>query len=178
MNKKFLLVLLIFGNLLDADDFINEARELGQNVKTSLVKQLNEKISQEGPVSAIDFCNTNVKLIAKTAAGEYLQKYEFGRTSHKVRNQGNLPQKFLEPYLSQFQGKFQKDIQKDFIVHTMENNKRTYFEPIYVQPLCLQCHGDSISKEVSQKINQLYPKDAATGFKVGEFRGFFWVKER
>jgi hypothetical protein len=31
--------------------------------------------------------------------------------------------------------------------------------------------------KVSNKFNELYPNDKATGFKLGEFRGFIWVKE-
>jgi hypothetical protein len=45
--------------------------------------------------------------------------------------------------------------------------------------MCLQCHGDpanDISPETLNKIQTLYPDDAATGYKTNELRGI-WVVE-
>ena len=51
-----------------------------------------------------------------------------------------------------------------------------YAEPIIVQPMCLACHGESLAPEIAAKISEAYPDDQATGFKVGDFRGVFWVE--
>jgi hypothetical protein len=47
-----------------------------------------------------------------------------------------------------------------------------------VEAKCLLCHGDNVSKDIGDKIQNLYPQDKATGFKLGEFRGFIWIKEK
>jgi hypothetical protein len=49
-------------------------------------------------------------------------------------------------------------------------------EPIYNQPLCLTCHGETIDPELRARIRDLYPRDRATGFRDGDLRGVFWVE--
>lgn len=177
-DMKFLAIVFIglMGSAF-AQDFETEARALAGDLKSSLMKNLSEKISKDGVVEAIPFCHANVKPIAKTAAKDRMSKYEFGRTSHKIRNVANGPQPWAAEYLKEFQGKFKGDVKKDFIITTVDN-KKVYLEPLYVQPQCLLCHGEKVSAEVKKKLNSLYPEDKATGFKVGEFRGFIWVKEK
>ena len=51
-----------------------------------------------------------------------------------------------------------------------------YVEPIVMQPMCLTCHGESLAPEIAARISEVYPDDQATGFKVGDFRGVFWVE--
>lgn len=177
MKLLVTLGLLLMTNAY-AQDFTSEAKALAADLKSSLMKNLSEKISKDGVVEAIPFCHANVKPIAKKAAKTRLNKYEFGRTSHKIRNIGNNPQPWADKYLKEFQGTFKGDIKKDYILTTLEDNKKLYMEPLYVQPQCLLCHGEKVSAEVKSKIQTLYPQDKATGFKVGEFRGFIWVKEK
>lgn len=176
MNIFTLAFVLLLSSAF-AQDFEQEAPKLAQDLKTSLMKNLSEKVAKEGAVKAIPFCHENVKPIAKTAAGDRISKYEFGRTSHKLRNEGNKSAPWAEVYLKDFQGTFQKDGKKPFF-HKLENGKKVYLEPLYVQPQCLACHGENVASDVKAQLNQLYPKDQATGFKLGEFRGFIWVKEK
>ena len=51
-----------------------------------------------------------------------------------------------------------------------------YMEPIIVKPLCLHCHGKSLSPAVKSELKESYPQDKATGFSVGDLRGFFWAE--
>ena len=175
----FRLLLILFVNLplAFADSFEQEAQALAQDLKMTLMKNLSEKVAKDGAVAAIPFCHENVKPLAKSAAQDRVSKFEFGRTSHKIRNEGNKPQPWAEGYLKEFQGTYQKDGKKA-LVHKLENGKRVYLEPLYVQPQCLTCHGESVSSDIRGKLSQLYPKDQATGFKLGEFRGFIWIKEK
>lgn len=175
--KIFAAVLIGLMSSAFAQDFETEARALAGDLKSSLMKNLSEKITKDGVVEAIPFCHANVKPIAKSAAKDRMSKYDFGRTSHKIRNTGNNPQPWATKYLKEFQGKFKGEVKKDFIITTVDN-KKVYLEPLYVQPQCLLCHGDKVSGDVKKKIKTLYPEDKATGFKVGEFRGFIWVKEK
>ena len=83
---RLFLLLLFLSTHVFADTFATDAKTLAQNLKQSLVKQLTEKINSQGTAGAVEFCHSNVKTIAKGAAGELAQQYEFGRTSHKWRN--------------------------------------------------------------------------------------------
>jgi len=177
--KKFLLMfVLTFFSHAFANDFETEAKLLALDLKTSLMENLAKQISKGGPARAVSFCHANVKSIAKTAAAKRIKKYEFGRTSHKIRNQDNQPKAWAESYLKEFQGTFKAHQKKDFLIHQLENSKKIYLEPLYVEAKCLLCHGENISPDVQKKLRELYPNDQATGFKLGEFRGFIWVKQK
>jgi len=176
--KYFLLVTFCITLNAYAESFQVEAERLAQDLKTSLMKNLSEQIAKDGVVKAIPFCHENVKLIARKSSADRFDKFEFGRTSHKLRNENNRPQDWITPYLKEFSGSFKGDIKKKYILHRTENGKQIYIEPLYVQAQCLACHGQQVSNEIKRKLNQLYPKDQATGFKLNEFRGFIWIKEK
>lgn len=160
-----------------ASGFDTEAPALAQRLKQSLVQNLTQKMVKDGAVAAVEFCHLEVKPIAKKAAGADLSKYEFGRTSHKIRNSQNQPQAWMLPYLEKFQGTTVKAPGKPEI-HTFSDGKKAYLEALYVGPQCLTCHGEAVGGPLRERISALYPKDQATGFKLGEFRGLVWVKEK
>ena len=49
------------------------------------------------------------------------------------------------------------------------DNFMAYVEPIYVQGICLTCHGSGVPEIVLDEIKVLYPQDKAVDFKLGEF---------
>jgi hypothetical protein len=51
-----------------------------------------------------------------------------------------------------------------------------YVEPIFIQPLCVTCHGAELTPDLQAKLGELYPDDQATGYAAGDFRGVFWVE--
>lgn len=160
--------------------FKNEAISLVNDLKSNLQQKLTHQIQNNGVVSAIPFCHTNVKSIAKDSAKERINKYLFGRTSHKIRNDQNAPKDWMLPIIENFKNTtFNKDKIKDYeVLGKLKNGKHYYAEPLFVQAQCLSCHGENLNKDVSEKINLFYPKDQATGFKQGEFRGIIWVLEK
>jgi cytochrome c553 len=48
--------------------------------------------------------------------------------------------------------------------------------PMAAQP-CAACHGTDVKPDVLAEIEKLYPQDEATGFKPGELRGAFSIKQ-
>jgi len=53
-----------------------------------------------------------------------------------------------------------------------------YFNPIIVQAMCLNCHGDQntqIQPDTWKAIQTKYPADAAFNYKVGDLRGVWHV---
>ena len=58
----------------------------------------------------------------------------------------------------------------------LESGRIGYVEPIILQPMCTTCHGESLSEPVATQIAELYPDDAATGFREGDLRGVFWAE--
>jgi len=176
--KIIILMLMISGVASASDQFTADAPRIAQKLKMSLMSELQKKIKSTSVTEAIEFCHLNVAPIAKEAAGVDLKIYSFGRTSHKIRNPSNAAQSWQLPYLEKFKNIKASDKKAVPVVHTFSDGKRAYLEPLFVQPMCLSCHGNSISKPVQEKITSLYPDDQATGFKAGQFRGFIWVKEK
>ena len=132
---KFILIVLVAANLAFAkdDNFEKEAKALATDLKMSLMKNLSEKIAKDGPVEAVPFCHANVKPISKGAAKDRISKFEFGRTSHKIRNVSNAPQSWAVEYLKEFELKKKGDVKKTSIIHRLDDGKRVYLEPLYVR---------------------------------------------
>lgn len=172
------LSLLLASGAPAATPFTEEAPALAAALKGGLVKGLTEAIQKDGPEQAIAFCQANVAQLAKTAAGEKAQRYTFGRTSHKVRNPKNAAEPWVEPYLKRLAGKSKDDVKETHFLVTLADKKQAWLEPLWVQPMCTTCHGETLAPGVAAKVKALYPADAATGFKAGEFRGFLWIREK
>ena len=52
-----------------------------------------------------------------------------------------------------------------------------YMKAIPTGELCLKCHGAEIEPGVKAKLDELYPNDKARGFKLGDIRGAFTIKQ-
>ena len=49
---------------------------------------------------------------------------------------------------------------------------------VIVNPVCLTCHGrpEDLAPEVRARLQALYPRDQATGYRLGDVRGAVSVK--
>ena len=55
-------------------------------------------------------------------------------------------------------------------------NEVRYLRYIYMEPLCLTCHGSVLSPEMEEIIKRRYPGDRAIGYAVDELRGAISVR--
>lgn len=165
--KILLLTLLLSSTTYALTE--KEGAELLKPLKMDLMKTLKSELSAHGPVAALESCYLQ--------AGPITEKYAkkivgMGRTSHKLRNPKNAPKDWVKPYLDEFvSGK-----RKEPVLVKLDNGHRGYLEPIKIKGTCLICHGPKLSSDLDKKISKLYPKDEAKGFKVGDFRGLFWLE--
>ena len=107
-------------------------------------------------------------------AGEICSaEVEVGRTSHKLRNEENAPREWIKPLLKTYATTPSKSEPE---VVQLDHGGVGYVEPIFVKPMCLTCHGSDIAPSVASRIDEQYPEDKARHFKVGDFRGLFWVE--
>jgi hypothetical protein len=171
MMKILVLYLITFSHIVIADDFMRDAQELLMPIKKAFMGELKNGM-KKGPYNAISACHLKAPHIIE---GKHTTKYDFGRTSHKLRSLQNKPDEWLVALLSQYQNSSAKKPMKPQVVKVA--GKKAYVEPIYIKPVCLSCHGN-VKGSVKKRLDSLYPKDEATGFKLGEFRGLFWLKER
>jgi hypothetical protein len=91
------------------------------------------------------------------------------RTALKYRNPANIPDKTDTTVMENM--KSTKNFKQPLVVE-MPSHYRVYKALDMKQP-CLACHGDieNMSGELVKLIDKTYPKDLATGLKLGEFRG-------
>ena len=148
-------------------------REISAISQGELMKNVKAALEEGGPVHAIKHCNIHAVPLTDSLAEVFHCKIE--RISLKNRNPNNYPKgkeevlllnHYLESYLD-------GSTIKDSMVKT--ENKVFYYRPIVVaMEACLKCHGqlkEDISPETSVALNELYPEDKATNYRLGDFRG-------
>jgi hypothetical protein len=126
----------------------------------------------EAPDAAIEICQMRAPRIAAESSSSTLR---VGRTSHKLRNPANAPAAWMKPLLNQY---LANPSLRDPMVVALDGGGVGYVEPIFVQSMCLVCHGEELADPVRTRLGELYPEDQATGFRVDELRGLFWVELR
>jgi len=140
-------------------------------LKKSLKKALTNALA-EGPVEAVGACHSVAPALSQASGSE---RVAVGRTSHKLRNPDNAPRPWVQPLLQQY---LRNPDRMEPKVVALDKRTVGYVEPIYLQPMCVTCHGTDIAPEVAAKIRELYPEDEAVGFEPGHFRGVFWAELR
>jgi len=136
-----------------------------RNLKQALVAGL-----EKGPVEAISACRIQAPRLAEVASTGGIR---VGRTSRKLRNPGNAPKPWMEPFLAVYET--DPDRREPAVV-SIDEHTVGYVEPIFVQPMCVTCHGADVAPDLQAKLKELYPDDQATGYVAGDLRGIFWAE--
>ena len=180
---KILIILFcffIFHIKSDAD--INYQEELVISTINKTMKDLKNRLQialKDGDiVAALKICSAEAQYLTFLNNTE---KTAIKRISLKYRNPANKPTKQEELILKSFEEKLQsgtkfndlvfKEITTSYKVKTF-----TYIKAIPVKEVCLNCHGNDVSKKVLKQIKINYPDDNAIGFNLGDIRGAFSVK--
>ena len=161
-----------------APPWVEQSRQLANQLGSQLKSELTAAIAAGGPVSAIDVCHTRAPQIAARLSQESGAKV--GRTALRVRNPANAPDGTEREVLEQFgaelaSGKAQGPLETVFEIDRGGQVERRYMRAIPTDALCLTCHGKSLAPEVAAAIARDYPGDQATGFEQGQLRGAFVV---
>jgi len=160
---------------------ISAARAAVKGLGEALKEQLVAAIKADGPVSAIGVCRT----IAPAIAEEQSRKHglEIVRTALRVRNPANAPDAFERKVLEEFVRKIESGADPASLenAETVTEGGKSQFRymkaiPTAVEP-CLACHGSDLKPELKAEVLRLYPDDRATGFKAGDLRGAFSVRQ-
>lgn len=169
MIKLCFVFITVFTLSLEAQppQAIQKMKRLGKSLKAELVTAM-----AKSPEEALSVCKDRAPKIAEEVSDD---NFQVGRVSRKNRNSGNLVQKWMLPLIE----KYEEGSKKKFLTVEIEDGKSIgYIKPIKTKALCLNCHGKNISPELQTKIKFLYPNDSATGYSLGDIRGYFWVKEK
>lgn len=150
---------------------MRRAHEEVEQIKQNFRKALQEALTANGPAKSVDKC----KIEAPKVGAVSKESIEVGRTSHKLRNRSNAPRGWVKPILEKWAKLKAAEVPKHELVN-LGPNHWGYVEPIFVEALCLNCHGKNVAPLVKSAIKSGYPNDEATGFEVGQLRGLFWAE--
>ncbi|MCB0416191.1 MAG: DUF3365 domain-containing protein [Bdellovibrionaceae bacterium] len=145
---------------------IEKAHAAVDSVKKEFKQRLMEAVQTGDLEKAIPSCKIKVPKP---------KNMKVGRTSHRLRNPNNAPPEWTKAYLEKFSKAKAEDIPK-YVITPLGKNRYGYMQPIFVEPICLNCHGRYVAKDVKAAIRKEYPKDMAINFDVGDFRGLIWLE--
>ena len=175
MSRAALILSLLV--LLPACDRskIDEAKwkEAGAQAVLPFKKSLKQALVaglEDGPVAAVSACRVEAPQLA---AAQSIGAIKVGRASQKLRNPSNAAKLWMQPFLQVYETDPERRVPGVVLI-----DKKTvgYVEPIFVQPLCVTCHGAELAPDLQAKVNELYPDDQATGYAAGDLRGVFWAE--
>lgn len=178
--KKILFVILIniWVSEIRAQDFENQktaiekAHENVSLIKKNFKKALMDAVQLKGPQGALGDCKIMAPQLELKGAS-----LEIGRTSHKLRNVNNKPRDWVRPILDDYV-KSPRSKHKSQQIISLGPKHLGYVEPLYVEAVCLNCHGGHLNSGVKKELARLYPEDQATGFQLGDFRGLIWLESK
>lgn len=174
-KRNFIFVgLLLVANLQANDNEIKKEgigyiKMLGSELKSNLVSKMKADPTGE---MALGFCIGAAKSITEDVNKKLPTYASVRRTALKYRTQDSKPdavdEKIMSFYIEKIANKTFSP--KDIVMVKNDNIYRVY-KPLLTQKICLKCHGRDIKKELKVAINKAYPKDLATDFNEGDFRG-------
>ncbi len=140
--------------------------------------KLQAAMKAGGPIAAIKVCNEQAPLIAQELSEK--SGWDIHRTSLKPR--ATKPDAWEKRMMQAFEKQREKgdEYKRLFVQDIVEANDKPafrYMQAIETKKVCLVCHGENIAPAISAKIQELYPQDTATGFKLGDIRGAFSVAQ-
>lgn len=176
-TSLLIFALLSLSALAQEESLIERGQKVAAKAFGLMSQNLMREMTTGGPQKAIPFCNENVGDLTEKVAGETQTLVQ--RVSHKPRNPANRASaeelKLIESYASAIKAGEQV---KARTVKNAQGEDVFYAPIVMTMDVCLKCHG-APEKEVAaqdmERIRQLYPADAATGFQLGEIRGLWKI---
>lgn len=135
------------------------------------LKETLTKALEQSPEAAIEVCAKKAPDIARAHSRDGVV---VGRSALKLRNPANAPPAWLGPVMEEL-ARLPSATEGSKLV-TLPDGRRGYAEPIWTGDQCVLCHGAAVPPALDAKLKAAYPRDAARGFKPGDFRGVFWAE--
>lgn len=151
-------------------------RDLAMKTKATLGKNLLLAIQTKGTEGAIDFCSSRAIFLTDSVATSF--NTQIKRVSDKNRNPINKANQREVEYIEELK-KLASAGQKSQGFVFEKGNRHIGYYPIYIEQMCLQCHGNKekdLTKKVFNMIQSKYPSDLAVNYLLGDVRGI-WVVE-
>jgi len=157
--------------------YINTGKAASQALMKSLKGALVTAIADSGIEGAINVCSEKALVLTADIDARADSITDIRRVSDKFRNPHNAPDASdteALAYFREYQAKY--DSLAGYHIVRSDTDVR-YYQPLVIQPLCLNCHGqtDKMEANVLTAINKIYPEDMAVGYQLGDLRGLIRV---
>lgn len=162
----------------DEANLLEEARNVATSVPPRLLQVLQQEIERGGPAGAIAACRDFAPQIARKASEE--SGWAIRRVSLKNRNPRAVPDDWERAVLEQFDQRAAAGASPAALeTGAAVGNEYRYMKALPTQPLCLGCHGaeQDLDPAVRARLEELYPDDRATGYRVGDIRGAITLRK-
>jgi len=155
--------------------YLKIGKEVADSVGAALKNSLMLAMGTDGPIHAVEFCNTQ----AMPLTDSFNQKYhtEVKRTSDRLRNPDNAPNATEAQVISDYRAEQAsgKVLTPKLAIDAM--GRKVFYAPIFTGAPCLICHGNegNMDEGLRAKLTELYPADNAKGFNIDELRGIWSI---
>lgn len=161
---------------VDTGLYLERSEAIVMELKETLGAQLQAAMQSGGPLVALPVCQQVAQPLTKSVSAQY-PNATVSRTALKVRNPENAADAESTAMMKGWVAELAagKSLEVSVVEHA---NRVVVHQPILTEQVCLKCHGapDTFAPELVNRLAELYPEDAATGFKLGELRGAFRVE--
>lgn len=167
-----------YAQQIDTSSLKTEAITIVKKFGGTLKPQLKKALAQGGVQQAIEVCSVQAPEIAKNLSMS--TQWQVKRVSLKARNHRNaVPNAWERSVLEEFnhrqqQGESAKTIAKSAVV----GDEFRFMKAQGTAPLCLTCHGSTLTAETKAALKEYYPEDKATGYSLGQIRGAFSLTKK
>jgi hypothetical protein len=154
-------------------EFQKMGNEITDKTQSVLLANVGKAIQTGGTIYAVEFCNLEASNIVDSL--NKANNCLIYRISDKNRNPENKLTTSTDKNLWEI---FETKNLTDTLIQ--EQNRLVFYKPIKTGiPACLKCHGQpgsDIEPSTFDKIQNLYPTDLATGYKLNDFRGLWKIE--
>lgn len=171
-----LMVITTAAQGVDPHPLRAEAASIVKRFGGQLRPALQDAMRTGGPQAAIEVCAEKAPAIAQSLSEG--TGWEVRRISLKPRNVSALPDEWAASVLRDLDARAAAGEGVSTLFHEAEvDGEYRFVRAQAVEPVCLACHGETIAPSIKWQLDRFYPDDNATGYRLGELRGAFYLSK-
>ena len=154
------------------------AKNTIKSLTSRLKKQMKKAMKKGGPANAVEFCSSKASEIVTNFNNSLKNGVSIKRVTTNPRNEKHKANENETKILNTLQTlKDNKIVLPKMLIQNIDITHTRVIKPIMIKPVCLVCHGtsDTLDQNASKVIQEKYPNDKATDYKVGDLRGAFII---